>query len=354
MFIETNDGSIEDKNGRVIYFSIDRFIRDIGEGDCCFICGASPSKTEFNNEHILPKWILKRYDLFSTTITLSNETSFRYDQYTVPCCQQCNSLMGEKIEQPISELINQGFNAVAEHIQKNNGYWLFFVWLNLIFLKTHLKDKSLKLHKDSRQGNGMISDFYTWERLHHIHCIARSFYTGCKLDFKVMGSFLLLPAKIEDYYDKFDYTDLYDSKAVLLRLDDIGFITILNDSRFSSYCFQNYLELISGALSPIQLREILAHLAFINLNLKERPTFYSKTDFQREHYEILANVPEQIAINNYDRGDFGAILDYCTKGYLDQDANPEIEFIKQQVKQGKYTFLVDEKNSFISDSTKLC
>lgn len=263
--------------------------------------------------------------------------------------------MGEKIEQPIRELINQGFNAVAEHIQQNNGYWLFFVWLNLIFLKTHLKDKSLKLHRDSRQGNGKISDFYTWERLHHVHCIARSFYTGCKLDFKkVMGSFLLLPAKVnKDYYESFDYTDLYDSKAVLLRLDDICFITILNDSCFSLFCFQNYLELISGALSPIQLREILAHLAFINLNLKERPTFYSKTDFKREHYEISANVPELIAMNDYDRSDFGAILDYCTKAYLDQAANPDIEFIKEQVKQGKYTFLVDKENRFISESIEL-
>lgn len=346
MFIKTNDGSIKDQDGRVIYFSIDRFVRDIGEGDCCFICGVSPSKTKFNNEHILPKWILKRYDLFSRIITLPNETPIKYNQYTVPCCQQCNSLMGEKIEQPISELINQGFNAVAEHIQKNEGYWLFFVWLNLIFLKTHLKDKSLKLHRDSRQGNGMISDFYTWEKLHHIHCIARSFYTGCKLDFKVMGSFLTLSAKIEDHYEKFDYTDLYDSRAVLLRLDDICFITILNDSCFSLNCFQNHLELILGALSPIQLREILAHLAFINLNLKERPRFYSKTDFTREDYEILANVPDKIAMNDYNQSDFGVILDYCCKPYLDQDANPDIEFIKEQVKQGKYTFLINYRESF--------
>lgn len=226
--------------------------------------------------------------------------------------------------------------------------------MNLIFLKTHLKDKSLKLHRDSRQGNGMISDSYTWERLHHVHCIARSFYTGCKLDFRVMGSFLTLAAKVdEDHYESFDYSDLYDSKAVLLRLDDICFIAILNDSGFSNYCFQNYLELISGALSPIQLREIMAHLAFINLNLKDRPKFYSKTDFKREHYEISANVPEQIAIDKYERSDFGVILDRCCKEYLDQCTNPDIEFIKKQVRQGQYTFLVDQENRFLSNSMEL-
>ena len=352
MFIKTNDGSIEDHNGRVIYFSIDRFVRDIGEGDCCFICGASPSKTKFNNEHILPKWILKRYDLFSKNITLANETRFRYDKYTVPCCQQCNSLMGKKIEEPVHELINAGFDAVAEHI-KENGCWLFFIWLNLIFLKTHLKDKNLKLHRDSRQGNGMISDFYTWEELHHIHCIARSFYTGCQLHFKVMGSFLTLAAKVKDHYEKFDYGDLYDSRAVLLRLDDICFITILNDSCASQCRFSNYLELISGALSPIQLREILAHLAFINLNLKERPRFRTEFDSIQKCFKILADHPDQIAMNDCARSDLGAILYSSCKVYLDHWTNPDIEFIKEQVRQGQYTFLVDEENRFLSNSMEL-
>ncbi len=352
MFIKTNDGSIEDRNGRVLFFSIDRFVRDIGEGDCCFICGASPSKTKFNKEHVLPKWILKRYDLFSKTITLANETSLRYDKYTVPCCQQCNSLMGKKIEEPVRELINAGFDAVAEYI-KENGYWLFFIWLNLIFLKTHLKDKKLNLHRDSRQGNGMISDFYTWEELHHIHCIARSFYTGCQLDFKVMGSFLTSAAKVEDYYERFDYGDIYDSRAVLLRLDDICFITILNDSCASLNLLQNRLEPISGALSPLQLKEILAHLAFINLHLKERPSFYSEYDLKQGHYKILADHPNQIAMDNYNQSDFGAILYYCCKSLLDQCANPDIEFIKEQVRQGQYTFLVDSENRFLSNSMEL-
>ena len=58
-------------------------------------------------------------------------------------------------------------------------------------------------------------------------------------------------------------------------------------------------------------------------------------------------------MNDYDRSDFGAILDYCCKAYLDQDANPDIEFIKDQVTQGKYTFLIDKNNCFISESMKL-
>jgi hypothetical protein len=65
MWTWTEDGSVVDGAGRVIYFSPKRFEVDIGLGDCCFVCGAKPSDRPFNDEHILPEWLLRRYDLFS-------------------------------------------------------------------------------------------------------------------------------------------------------------------------------------------------------------------------------------------------------------------------------------------------
>jgi hypothetical protein len=87
----TEDGSIIDRVGKVIFFSAQRFVDDICLGNCCFICGAKPEHKPFNNEHILPEWLLRRYDLFSRTITLPNDRTVRYDRYTVPCCVDCNS-----------------------------------------------------------------------------------------------------------------------------------------------------------------------------------------------------------------------------------------------------------------------
>ena len=57
--------------GRVRYFSVERCITDICEGKCCFICGASPSTVPFNDEHILPKWVIKKFDLFKKNIGLT-------------------------------------------------------------------------------------------------------------------------------------------------------------------------------------------------------------------------------------------------------------------------------------------
>ena len=43
MWSKTADGSFVDANGQVIFFSTQRFVKDICLGDCCFICGANPN-----------------------------------------------------------------------------------------------------------------------------------------------------------------------------------------------------------------------------------------------------------------------------------------------------------------------
>ena len=146
---ETN--SVLDENGKVILFSEERFARDIALGDCCFICGASPGQVEFNDEHVLPEWLLRRYNLFSRRISLPNDVTVKYGSYTVPCCMVCNSRMGEEIEKPISELVAAGREAVRRDLYENSPL-KFFVWLALIYLKTHLKDRQLRFHLDQRKG----------------------------------------------------------------------------------------------------------------------------------------------------------------------------------------------------------
>ena len=74
---KTSDGSIVDQDGKVIFFSTRRFIDDICIGNCCFICGAKPEEKQFDDEHVFPEWLLRRYNLFARTITLPNgETTF--------------------------------------------------------------------------------------------------------------------------------------------------------------------------------------------------------------------------------------------------------------------------------------
>src|ERR1700730_9985916 len=214
MWTVTKDGSTEDESGRVIFFSAKRFMDDICLGDCCFICGAKPGSKPFNNEHILPEWILRRYDLFARTITLPNGVPVRYDRYTIPCCVDCNALMGLEIENPISNALQRGPEAFAEFIR--TGGLKIITWMGLIFLKTHLKDREYRVHLDQRLGDEKIAGRYEWEDLHHLHSIVRRFYTGCTVDKDSVGSFLGISVRQQGSLEKFDYGDLLQAQTMFM------------------------------------------------------------------------------------------------------------------------------------------
>lgn len=324
---------------RKSYFSVvqicstERFVRDICEGNHCFICGISPTESGFNDEHILPDWILDKFQLYQRTITLPNQTTFRYDQYKIPCCKSCNELMGTTFETPISQLIHQGFNAVDEHL-KEGGSWLFFRWMSLIYTKTHLKDRFLRMHQDRRKGEGQISDYYEWEDLHHIFCVARSFFSKSDIDPKVHGSLIILPASEKDT-EQFDYLDLYHYKTTLLRLNDVAFITVFTDS--TAVLGKHFEDLkIQGPLNTLQLREIAAHFAYSYSILKNPPSFHTKAYKGKlcieatldPMYEWLPLVPE----------DLGQILHYATVELIEAANPPNFEEIKQHLLKGEWSF----------------
>lgn len=349
MWTATNDGTVVDSKGKVIFFSTERFVNDICLGDCCFICGAKPGEKEFNDEHILPKWLLRRYDLFSKTITLPNETTVRYDQYTVPCCADCNSLMGEVVEKPISKVVQGGANAINDFVSKGDLLKMF-VWMGLIFLKTHLKDRAHRVKLDARKGEAKIADEYNWEYLHHIHSLVRCFYTDCFVEVEAIGSFLRMPVKTQISQDRFDFGDLYLAQTMLLRLDDTAMLTVFNDSGGAMNYFWQKLEKITGPVSELQLREIMVELAYLNLHLKERPTFYTEYDLVNEKCRIIGKRP-MLDLVEMDRKVRGKLLHHAVRHALPNIRTPgkTDDEILEAIKAGNFTFLFDDDGEFIKE-----
>ena len=348
MWTKTADGSIIDGGGRVIYFSAERFERDICLGKCCFICGIPPNEAEFNNEHVLPKWLLRRFSLFSSQVTLPNEMAFRYDRYTTQCCVECNTMMGELIEKPMGEVVSGGAKAIYEFIEKGELLKLV-VWMGLIFLKLHLKDRDFRLHLDSRKGEETISGFHSWDELHHIHCIVRCFYNDCQIEKEAIGSFLCMPVRREASPDRFDFADFSQAQTMMLRLDDVGLLAVFNDSCGAKIFFQQRLKRITGAVSELQLREIMVELAFLNLHLKLRPEFYSEFDMENERYRILAKCPKQAELVELDYTIRGEMLNRAFGYALPnlRKAGHTEEQILEMVRSGMLSYLFNDKGEFI-------
>lgn len=351
MWLVEPNGSVVDQDGKIILFSTDRFVREICEGNCCFICGAHPDTKPFNNEHILPDWILRRYNLYNRAINLPNGEEYRYDRYTIPCCAECNALMGREIEEPISKLIGQGYSAITNYLTEN-GHLIFFVWAALIYLKTHLRDTAFRYHQDRREGDEPISDIYDWEHLHHLHTVVRCFYTGAKINPAVMGSFVVLPAKRGDMEEGFDFADLYLAQSLLLRLDNIAFLIVFNDSGASFNGIVQAVKRITGPVSGIQLRELLARLASFNIRLKSRPVYSSNVNLEEHTHTIDVELAERPEFTENGGEIFGRLMQSLLSHVLAQlefAGGEDRDSVIQHMEEGNWTFLFNDEGEFLTE-----
>lgn len=348
---KTADGSIEDEAGKVLFFSTTRFTNDICLGRCCFVCGAQPGSKVFNDEHVIPEWVLRKFDLFNRSITLPNNMTIKYDRFKVPCCQDCNSLMGRQIEERISKVVNAGPEAIRKHIADGNALE-FFVWLGLIFLKTHLKDREFRIHLDLRKPDDRIGDLYNWDELHHLHCVTRCFMNGAIIEKEVFGSLGVFAAKTEGSSDEFDYGDLVAAQTVLLRLGDVALVATFNDACGALQGAMPRIERIDGPLSEIQAREVMVDFAFMNLSLLERPRFYTEIDFLREILTEKATIPKQFELGALDYRLRGRLLRSSLGSYLKQvkAAGKTEQEIEQAIDDGLFTVLFDDSGGFIKQS----
>lgn len=243
-------------------------------------------------------------------------------------------------------MFDKGYDGFVDQL-KSDGSNKLFCWMCLIFLKTHLKDKGLAVHQDHRKGTEKIGELHSWGDLHHIHCMARSFYTCCNIRPEVIGSLIVLPAKILPYREPFDYCDLSFAQTMLLRVDDIAVIAVFDDSNACLSVIQDFIRKIKGPLSPLQLRELATHMAAINIHLSERPMFGSSVNVLTGEYEIGAERPEEIELKEWESEILGRMMHHICGGAMPE--YDEKSQILENIKTGRYTFMFNDKGEFVAD-----
>lgn len=270
---------------------------------------------------------------------------------TIPCCVNCNTTMGERFENPMRELFAGGLEAVTEEL-RNRGPWELFNWMALIFLKAHLKNKYLNYHRDTRKGDMKISEIHSWEDFHHVHCVVRSFYSEANLQPEVLGSLIVLPAKVRPHFEGFDFIDLTAAETMLLSIGDVAVIAVFNDS-MAAYAIaaDDFRKWVRGPLSPLQLRELTAIIASISLQFGPRPRFISDVDFLSERYIIRVEKADHVHLPSFDLDVQGRIMHALTKDMVQR--MPNGQEILAQVRTGRYTFLTTPHGTFDADSMEL-
>lgn len=343
-----NDGSILDAKGNVVVFGAERFMKDVIAGNACFLCGVRPQERPFKDLLVLPEWLQSRYELAAKTVRKPNGSTVRCDQDTVPCCRSCNILINDEIEKPVSQVIAKGGGNINTFIQ-SNGLGMLYIWMALVFVKTHLKENLRRYRIDPSEAN--FPDAHEWSKLHLVHSFVRAALSRTEVNAEATGSFLTLPVDMASVAGGFDYADVFGPQTLMVRFDDCAVFVVFDDTGAALNCIHPKLAKITGPLSEVQLREVLAELAYLNMLLKTRPTYKTHAELETEILKFVATRP-QLALKDPDLALRGKVLRAVLGDGVDQikvEGHTPAD-VSAAVDAGTVTFLFDGEGRFIANS----
>lgn len=128
--------------------------------DTCFVCGRRAATIE----HLIPKWLQHRFNLWDQKLQIPNGTTVAYRQLQIPACARCNNEVFSRLEKQIES--GQADDATI---------WR---WMNKIHYGLCYKDKVFDW--DRRHPGVKIDDVVNpddpFERDRHVlHCVSGDF-----------------------------------------------------------------------------------------------------------------------------------------------------------------------------------
>ncbi|HHC6471091.1 TPA: hypothetical protein ACN359_004516 [Vibrio parahaemolyticus] len=353
--MKLSNGNLVDATGKTTFVSIEAFESEVCNSDVCILCTKVLESGNHNKEHVIPNWILKKFNLHNETVNLPNGTKFKYGQYVIPCCIECNSLLSEELEVPLSKAFSGGFDGVMEYL-KQDGYLKVYLWLALIFVKTHIKDQSLRMylnknleHKSIAEGVG-----YEWEIFHHIYCLSRVPYTKSNLDSNCIGSLFFIEIDNVDNEKDFDYMDVSFANTSGIIVNNVGVIAVFGDAgAVENQLRYSVLPKLGQTVTSMQFRELVANFACCNLHLKNPPNHSTISDESGIHpptmiCKLNGSKPD---FESYKQDVFGNIMDMLLGELL--DGKVAMDNFRERLRKGEVSILFDSSGELISPNKLL-
>jgi hypothetical protein len=137
---------------------------------------------------------------------------------------------------------------------------------------------------------------------------------------------------------------------MLVRLDNVALVAVFNDACGALNFFYPRAERFTSPLTELQMREVMTDMAYLNLRIKERPTFRTEVDLLHEVHSIDVDLPElELAESRLEAR--GILLERALDGAIPSMVVPghSTEEIRAAIRAGTFTTLFDEDGNFIGD-----
>jgi hypothetical protein len=182
--------------------------------ETCFICG-KPADTK---EHLFPKWLQHKFNLWDQKLIIPNQTYISYRQLVVPCCDKCNNEIFSGLE-----------NKISTNSETDKDIWR---WANKIHFGLTLKDKFLEW--DRKHPNYKIGDVISpldplEQSRHFLQCVSGDF--KCSPD--PFGSVFRFIFTSEQEYN---FIHIINSSSICISFGDRGYVIFIRDGQYLKDC----------------------------------------------------------------------------------------------------------------------
>lgn len=225
-------------------------------GGKCFACGGAPSTGA--GEHVIPKWLQRRFKLFDQRLTLLNGTLIAYRNLTVPCCEACNNGFLSKIEGEVQPIFERGaVNSCDEKLALGR-------WLSKILIGFLVKETSLALDR-AKPEFGPIFLPELVDELHHCHFVLQS--ARKPTVFSCLHGELPFSMYCYEISDKgenptFDLSTNVVGQSVAVRIGRLG-VVFVSDGGLQTHVGPKGPYALSGStITTIQFSEISARVHY--------------------------------------------------------------------------------------------
>ena len=245
----------------------------------CFLCAEPLTRETRTEEHVIPKWVQQKYDLWNERMGLLNGTFIQYRQLTIPCCNRCNNERLSTLESTVEVAVSSGYDGVLA-LPK----FTLFQWLGKIFVGLLYKDLLLPFDR-SDQSAGNIIDAESLKRFSMMHLwIQMASLTsdaGNENEYCPGSIFLFRTQQPDTPKAQFDLVDATLANCIAIRLGDVGMVADFLENGVHATMAEDSFQAYQGfPLHPLQFKEMAARIFYAAtlIDVETEVEFYGSPD----------------------------------------------------------------------------
>lgn len=283
------------------------------------MCGTTLDDQNRSNEHVFPKWIQRRFNLWNEKLTLLNGTLIPYRQLTIPCCTECNSEHLSQIESQVEAAFAAGMESVATLDRRILFLWLAKIYYGLIFRELFLP----LARSDPKLGPIATDEQLKLFRMHHMLLQGtRGVVRWRHPEQQPASIFVFKCQTTKSTRANFDYFDIVQYPYLAIRVGPVGVMSVLQDwgALEGSVKLPQIEAARSLDLHPIQFRQVAAIGAYMSYLFNRVPKHFLTGG--RDSVEIvtmpLGGLAGGSLYNEFKMREFGSCLAFAWQVPLNQ------------------------------------